>query len=86
MSSIRSVPLIDVALEALQKHPTESDKIYSLHHAFEDRMKNAGLDHELRRILMGHTIDRPDYGEGGSMEWRLSEMQKLQLPYGPAIV
>lgn len=113
-SSIRSVPLIGVALKALQKHPngfprykdketvlsntlnkffrdnelfpTENHTIYSLRHAFEDRMKNAGLDHELRRILMGHTIDRPDYGEGGSMDWRLTEMQKLQLPFDPAIV
>lgn len=113
-SSIRSVPLIGVALAAMKRHPngfprykdketvlsntlnkyfrdnelfpTESHTIYSLRHAFEDRMKNAGLDHELRRILMGHSIDRPDYGEGGSMEWRQAELKKLQLPFDVSIV
>lgn len=113
-SSIRYVPLIGLALEAVRKHPngfpryrdketvlsntlnkyfrenglfpTNKHTIYSLRHAFEDRMKNAGLDHELRRILMGHTIDRPDYGEGGSMEWRIKELKKLQLPYDPVIL
>ena len=113
-SSIRSVPLIGMALEALRRHPhgfprykdketvlsntlnkffrdnhlfpSTKHTIYSFRHAFEDRMKEAGIDHELRRILMGHTIDRPDYGIGGSMEWRLKELKKIELSFDHAIV
>lgn len=66
--------------------PTPSHKIYSIRHSFEDRMKEAGLGDDLRRILMGHTIDRPDYGSGGSLVWRRDELKKIQLPFDPQIV
>lgn len=113
-SSVRTVPLIGMALEVFKKHPngfprykdkedsmsaalnsyfkenklfpTTKHKIYSLRHSFEDRMKNAGLEDELRRILMGHTVDRPKYGEGGSLKWKRDEMLKIQLPFDPGIV
>nr|WP_237351807.1 site-specific integrase [Rhizobium sp. ACO-34A] len=65
---------------------TPSHKIYSFRHAFEDRMKVAGLDTELRMILMGHSNDRPAYGQGGSMEWRQAELQKIALPFRREIV
>lgn len=66
--------------------PSIGHKIYSFRHAFEDRMKEGGLDDELRRILMGHTIDRPTYGSGGSLEWRQQEMLRIVLPFDPSIV
>lgn len=66
--------------------PTPRHKIYSFRHSFEDRMKVGGLDAELRKIIMGHTIDRPDYGEGGSLEWRRDELMKIALPFDPSIV
>ncbi|MCV9907069.1 tyrosine-type recombinase/integrase [Brucella sp. HL-2] len=66
--------------------PTDDHTIYSLRHAFEDRMKEAGLDDELRRLLMGHTVDRPRYGTGGSLEWRKEQMEKFTLPYNASIV
>ena len=66
--------------------PSSRHKIYSFRHSFEDRMKEAGLDDELRRILMGHTIDRPTYGSGGSLEWRRDELSRIALPFDPAIV
>jgi integrase len=66
--------------------PTPKHKIYSFRHSFEDRMKVAGLDTELRKMLMGHTIDRPDYGEGGSLEWKRNELKKIALPFEPSIV
>lgn len=66
--------------------PTTSHTVYSLRHAFEDRMKEGGLEDELRRLLMGHAIDRPKYGEGGSLKWRQSEMMKIVLPFDRAIV
>lgn len=66
--------------------PTKKHKLYSLRHSFEDRMKDARLDSELRKILMGHTIDRPDYGEGGSLAMRREELMKIALPFDPSIV
>ena len=66
----------------------ETDKhvIYSFRHAFEDRMKVANLDSELRRSLMGHTIDRPKYGSGGSMKWRWEQLKKIEMPFDLSIV
>ncbi len=66
--------------------PTSDHKIYSFRHSFEDRMKEANLDDELRRILMGHAIDRPRYGMGGSLEWRRDELLKIVLPFSSVIV
>jgi integrase len=66
--------------------PTKGHKVYSFRHSFEDRMKEAGLDDELRRLIMGHAIDRPKYGSGGSLAWRQAEMKKVMLPFDPGIV
>jgi integrase len=60
--------------------------IYSLRHAFEDRMKEAGLSDELRRILMGHSLDRERYGAGGALAWRRDELAKIVLPFELSIV
>lgn len=66
--------------------PTEDHSIYSIRHSFEDRMKEAGLDTELRKILMGHSSERPKYGEGGQLRWRRDELLKIELPFDPVIV
>lgn len=66
--------------------PSAKHKIYSFRHSFEDRMKVAGMDDELRRILMGHSIDRPQYGSGGTLEWRQKELSRVALPFDPTIV
>jgi len=66
--------------------PSEKHTIYSFRHLFEDRMKEAGLDHELRCILMGHALERPKYGSGGSLEWRHKELSKILIPFDPSIV
>lgn len=65
---------------------TPAHKIYSFRHSFEDRMKVAGLDTELRMILMGHSNDRPKYGQGGSLEWRRQELLKIVLPFDKSVV
>jgi len=66
--------------------PTADHSVYSLRHTFEDRMKEGGIDEELRRILMGHRLDRPRYGAGGSMEWRRNQLMRIALPFDPKIV
>lgn len=66
--------------------PTQEHAIYSFRHSFEDRMKEAHIDEELRRILMGHALDRPRYGAGGSLAWRRDNLLKFALPFDEAIV
>lgn len=66
--------------------PSSRHTLYSFRHSFEDRMKDGGLEDELRRLLMGHTVDRPKYGSGGSLEWRQAELNKIALPFDPEIV
>jgi integrase len=66
--------------------PSEHHRIYSLRHAFETRMKEAGLDYELRCLLMGHALSRPDYGDGGSLSWRQSQLKKIELPFSNALI
>ncbi|MFA1624310.1 tyrosine-type recombinase/integrase [Rhizobium mongolense] len=66
--------------------PTKEHVIYSLRHSFEDRMKVGGFDTELRMMLMGHMIDRPKYGAGGTLEWKQTEMTKIALPFDASIV
>lgn len=66
--------------------PSPAHSAYSLRHSFEDRMKEAKVDEELRRALMGHTIDRPKYGEGGSLKLKQDALLTMALPFDPAIV
>lgn len=60
---------------------TSRHVIYSFRHSFEDRMKEAGIDFELRCLLMGHDNRRPEYGTGGSLEYRRNELMKIAHPY-----
>ena len=47
---------------------TTRHTIYSLRHAFEDRMLAARIDERIRRDLMGHSLGRERYGLGASLE------------------
>jgi hypothetical protein len=55
--------------------------IYSFRHSFEDRMKEANVDFELRCLLMGHDNKRPEYGTGGSLEYRRRALMKIAHPF-----
>ncbi|PCI86667.1 MAG: hypothetical protein COB24_09045 [Hyphomicrobiales bacterium] len=63
----------------------ESDKhsIYSFRHSFKDRMIEAGIDDEMRDMLMGHSDpkDRPRYGERGSIEYRAKLLGSMTIEY-----
>jgi integrase len=65
---------------------TTGHTTYSLRHSFEDRMKEAGVDEELRKILMGHSNERPKYGQGGQFKWQRDQLAKIVLPFDPSIV
>lgn len=60
--------------------PSEHHRVYSLRHSFEKRMLEGGLDYGLRCTLMGHKSDRPEYGDGGSLEYRQKELLKIVHP------
>ena len=47
---------------------TTRHTIYSLRHAFEDRMLAARIDERIRCDLMGHSLGRERYGLGASLE------------------
>lgn len=47
---------------------TPEHSLYSLRHAFEDRLLAAGVDNRIRADLMGHRIDRERYGTGATLE------------------
>lgn len=47
---------------------TPHHSMYSLRHAFEDRMLAARIDDRIRRDLFGHWLDRERYGKGASLE------------------
>ena len=59
---------------------------YSIRHSFEDRMLEAGLDYGFRCKILGHKINRPEYGDGGSMEWRREQLEKVALPVDPRVL
>ncbi|UXM94026.1 tyrosine-type recombinase/integrase [Bartonella sp. HY329] len=113
-SSVRRIPLIGLALEAIKLHhngftryrdkettlsntlnkffrenglfENENQVIYSFRHAFEDRMKEADVDHELRMALMGHANSRPRYGSGGGLWWQWEQLNRIALPFDPSIL
>ena len=60
---------------------SEKHTIYSVRHSFEDRMLEAGIDHDLRCTLMGHKLKRPLYGSGGSLSYKRDELMKIVHPY-----
>jgi len=66
--------------------PTKHHRIYSLRHSFEKRMLEGGLDYGLRCTLMGHKSDRPEYGDGGSLEYRQRELLKIVHPVKPELL
>lgn len=57
----------------------ESDKhvMYSLRHSFEDRLLRAGVDERVRRDLMGHSLSRERYGQGGGLAFKAEMLQRI---------
>ncbi len=58
---------------------TEDHVLYSMRHAFEDRLLAAGVDERIRRDLMGHRLDRERYGAGASLEQAHALVQRIAL-------
>jgi integrase len=103
--SERDVPLVGMALAALQRHPdgfpryfdkgsnlsaalmkhfkkhkllpSELHTIYSFRHSFKDRLKAVEAPEELIDELMGHSIDKPKYGDGYGPKLKLKYLQAI---------
>lgn len=58
---------------------TPGHSMYSLRHAFEDRMLAAGFDDRIRRDLFGHRLDRERYGKGATLEHMKGLLQAIAL-------
>jgi integrase len=58
---------------------TPAHSLYSLRHAFEDRMLAAGVDDRIRRDLFGHRLDRERYGKGASLEHLAEVVGRIAL-------
>lgn len=61
-------------------------KAYSIRHFFEDLMKQNDVGDDMRRELMGHSIDRPEYGSGYSLEKKREALERIALPYNKALI
>ena len=58
---------------------TPGHSMYSLRHAFEDRMIAAEFDDRIRRDLFGHRQDREKYGKGATLEHMHRLLQTIAL-------
>jgi integrase len=59
----------------------ESDQhvLYSLRHAFEDRMIAGEFDDRMRRQLFGHKLNREKYGKGPSLELMHEKLKAIAI-------
>jgi integrase len=55
------------------------ESMYSLRHAFKDRMRQARFEDELMDELMGHKTDKPAYGQGYSLEVKATALKGIAL-------
>jgi integrase len=58
---------------------TPDHTLYSLRHAFEDRMLAAGIDDRIRRDILGHRLTREQYGAGATLVMQQKLLQALAL-------
>jgi integrase len=58
---------------------SESHVMYSLRHSFEDRMLRGRIDERIRRELMGHSLGRQKYGQGGGLAFKAGELARIAI-------
>jgi integrase len=66
--------------------PTTNHRAYSIRHSMEKRMLEANFDDEFRRRMLGHDTERPEYGDGGDLDWRRDQLLKIMLPFDPKVL
>lgn len=70
---------VNKSLTALNLRP-DGTSLYSLRHAFEDRLMAAEAPENVIADFMGHERARPRYGDGLSLEVKLNWLERIALP------
>lgn len=58
---------------------TERHVMHSHRDSFEDRMLRGRIDERISRELMGHSLGRQKYGEGGGFAFKASELARIAI-------
>lgn len=58
---------------------------YSIRHTYEDRMKDGQIDLEMRKQIVGHSLDRSAYGRGFDLPAMQDAMHSIALPFDEKI-
>jgi integrase len=69
-------------MKHFKKHkllPTEKHSVYSFRHSFKDRLKAVEAPEELIDEMMGHSIDKPKYGDGYGLALKLKYLHAIAL-------
>lgn len=72
-------------LRANKLLPTLKHSFYSFRHSIMDRMEEANIEDEFRRRIMGHSIDKPRYGDGGNLKFNHDKFQQIELKFDKEI-
>jgi integrase len=59
--------------------PTPRHSLYSLRHSFQDRILAAKALDRVQADLMGHSMDREEYGEGATLEAKLEVLDGIKF-------
>jgi integrase len=66
-------------LRAKKLLPTDKHTVYSIRHAFKDRLRAVEAPEELTDALMGHSNPKPSYGMGYTLESKLKYLRAIAL-------
>ncbi|MGV8856442.1 MAG: tyrosine-type recombinase/integrase [Devosia sp.] len=73
---------VNKALRKAKLQPTPDHTLYSLRHAFEDRLIEEETPDKVVASLMGHKFQRPKYGKGPTLDLKLRWLEKIAFPVG----
>lgn len=59
--------------------PSEKHSIYSFRHSFKDRLKGVEAPEELIDEMMGHSTNKPKYGDGYGLKLKLKYLRAIAL-------
>ncbi|GLQ09204.1 integrase [Devosia yakushimensis] len=71
---------VNKALRKAKLLPTKDHTLYSLRHAFEDRLIEVETPDKVVASMMGHKFQRPKYGKGPTLELKARWLSKVLLP------
>lgn len=66
-------------MKARKLLPTDRHSVYSLRHAFKDRLKAAECPEEMVDELMGHATGKPKYGDGYGLQLKAKYLKAIAL-------